>query len=205
MFGAKAFVTTWEISWVIYWRPAFVRKAEVFLILFKLSRYVLYVTCYSAHSPLGLFVGRLYQVLRLLLTWTSYFYDSWDFTFLSVFILTHPVNFPVGENRSARKNSRLSAVLTNSFHMSGALSSSNIENVLTENRTRNLRGERRALWPLPHRSPTWYKSWNHGSLLLNTTYTEPPRLRSFSGSSDTNHYCRVPPTLDNRRGYNSYS
>ncbi len=36
-------------------------------------------------------------------------------------------------------------VLTNSFHMSGALGSSNTENVLTENRTRNLRNERRAL------------------------------------------------------------
>ena len=36
-------------------------------------------------------------------------------------------------------------LLTNSFHMSGALSSSNIEKVLTENRIRSLRGERRAL------------------------------------------------------------
>ncbi len=34
-------------------------------------------------------------------------------------------------------------VLTNFFHMSGALGSSNIEKVLAENRTRNLRGERR--------------------------------------------------------------
>ena len=34
-------------------------------------------------------------------------------------------------------------VLTDSIHMSGALGSSNIENILTENRTcRNLRGER---------------------------------------------------------------
>ena len=37
--------------------------------------------------------------------------------------------------------------------MSRALGSSNIEKVLAENRTRNLRGERRALWPLRHRSP----------------------------------------------------
>ena len=40
---------------------------------------------------------------------------------------------------------RLSAVLTNSFHMRGALGSSDIENVVTENRTCNVRRERRAL------------------------------------------------------------
>ena len=42
------------------------------------------------------------------------------------------------------ENLRLSAVLIDSFHMSGALCSSNIENVLTENRIHNFRGERRA-------------------------------------------------------------
>jgi hypothetical protein len=36
-------------------------------------------------------------------------------------------------------------VLTDSFHMSGALGSSNIERVLPENRARNFRGERRVL------------------------------------------------------------
>ncbi len=60
--------------------------------------------------------------------------------------LTLPVNFPVGGNRSARrKPTTFGRVLTDSFHMSGALGSSNIENVLTESRTRNLRGERRVL------------------------------------------------------------
>ncbi len=63
------------------------------------------------------------------------------FTSLSVFIQTHPVNFPVGGNWNAGENPRLNVgkrVLTNSFHMSGILGSSNTENVLTENRTRNL-------------------------------------------------------------------
>ncbi len=58
----------------------------------------------------------------------------------------------MGGNRSARrKPTTFGRVLTDSFHMSGVLGSSNIENVLAENRTRNLRGERRALWPLRHR------------------------------------------------------
>ncbi len=71
-----------------------------------------------------------------------------------MFILAHPVNFPVGGNRSARrKPTTFGRVLTDSFHMSRALGSSNIEKVLAENRTRNLRGERRVLWPLRHRSP----------------------------------------------------
>ncbi len=57
-----------------------------------------------------------------------------------MFILTHPVNFPVGGNRSARrKPATFGRVLTDSFRMSGALGSSNIEKVLSENRTRNLR------------------------------------------------------------------
>ena len=68
------------------------------------------------------------------------------FTSLAVFILTHPLNFPVGGNRSARrKPTTFDRVLTNSFHMSEALGSSNIEKVLSENRTRSLRGESRAL------------------------------------------------------------
>ncbi len=78
-----------------------------------------------------------------------------------MFILTHPVNFPVGGNRSARrKPTTFGRVLTDSFHMRGALGSSDIEKVLTENRTRSLRGERRALWPLRHRSPTKV-GWGH--------------------------------------------
>ena len=53
-----------------------------------------------------------------------------------MFILTHPVNFPVGGNRSARrKPTTFGRVLTDSFHMKRALYSSNIETVLTENRT----------------------------------------------------------------------
>ena len=58
-------------------------------------------------------------------------------------IPTHPVNFPVGGNRSTRrKPTTFGRALTNSFHMSGALGSSNIEKVLAENQTSNLRGER---------------------------------------------------------------
>ena len=57
-----------------------------------------------------------------------------------------PLQLPVGGNRSARrKPTTFGRVLTNFFHMSGALGSSNIEKVLAENRTRNLRGERRVL------------------------------------------------------------
>ena len=60
-----------------------------------------------------------------------------------MFILTHPVNFLVGGNRSARrKPTTFGRVWTSSFHMRGALGSTNIVNVVTENRTRNLRGER---------------------------------------------------------------
>ena len=74
------------------------------------------------------------------------FLQQLRFTSLSVFILTHPVNFPVGGNRSARrKPTTFGRVLTDSFHMSEALGSSNIEKVLSENQTRNLGGERRAL------------------------------------------------------------
>ena len=88
-----------------------------------------------------------------------YSYNNWDFTSLSVFVLTHPVNFPVGGNRSARrKPTTFGRVLTDSFHMSKALDSSNIEKVLAENRTRNLRGERPAHWPLRHRSPLFKSS-----------------------------------------------
>ena len=104
--------------------------------------------CYSAHSPLGLFSGRITFIQNWL------FLRQLRFTSLSVFILTHPVNFPVGGNRSARrKPTTFGRVLTNSFRISGALGSGNIGNVLTENRTRNLRGERRALRPLRLRSP----------------------------------------------------
>ncbi len=46
---------------------------------------------------------------------------------------------------STRKPTTFGRVLTNSFHMSEALGSGNIEKVLSENRTRSLRGERRAL------------------------------------------------------------
>ena len=52
--------------------------------------------------------------------------------------------FPVGGGGGPGKTHDF-RLLTNSFHMSEALGSSNIENVLTENRNRNLRGERRAL------------------------------------------------------------
>ncbi len=113
-------------------------------------------------SPLGFFSGRLHQVLRLLLTQTitSYFYSNWYFTSLSVFILIHPVNFPVGGNRSARrKPTTFDRVLTDSFHMSRALGSSYVEKVLAENRTCNLR----------------WKRWKTGA--LNTV--PPPRHYRF--------------------------
>ncbi len=54
-----------------------------------------------------------------------------------MFILTHLVNVLV-ERKPERPEKP---------HDSRPLGSSNIENVLTENRTRNLRGEKQALWP----------------------------------------------------------
>jgi hypothetical protein len=48
-----------------------------------------------------------------------YLYNNCDITFLIVFILTHPVNFPVGGNRSTRrKPTTFGRALTDSFHMS---------------------------------------------------------------------------------------
>ena len=88
-----------------------------------------YIKCYAYFKP----------KLVIFTTMEMYFPNC-------IFILAHPVNFPVGGNRSARrKPTTFGRVLTNFFHMSGALGSSNIEKVLAENRTRNLRGERRAL------------------------------------------------------------
>ena len=52
------------------------------------------------------------------------------------------VNFPVGGNRNARRKPSTFGgvhVLINSFHMSGALGSSNMEKVLSENRSRSYR------------------------------------------------------------------
>jgi hypothetical protein len=52
------------------------------------------------YSPSGLFSDRLHQVLRLLILPTKlrlfYFYNNCDITFLTMFIPTHPVNFPCG-------------------------------------------------------------------------------------------------------------
>ncbi len=59
-------------------------------------------------------------------------------------ILTHPVNFPVGGNRSARrKPTTFGRALTNSFHTKVRLTLRTFS--CTKNRTRDLRGERRAL------------------------------------------------------------
>ncbi len=61
-------------------------------------------------------------------------------------IPTHPVNIPCGTEREyPQRTHDFWQSVTGSFRMSGALGSSGIENVLTEDRTRNLRGERRAL------------------------------------------------------------
>ena len=76
-----------------------------------------------------------------------------------MFILTHPVNFPVGGNRSARrKPTTFGRVLTDSFHMSGALASSSIENVFIGNRTPQVKGEPSDHCPTeaPHYNTTQY-------------------------------------------------
>ena len=57
-------------------------EIEITKLLWQIILWI--VICYSAHSPLGLFSNRLHQVLRLLLTQTSYFYDNWYFTSQSV-------------------------------------------------------------------------------------------------------------------------
>ncbi len=95
---------------------------------------------HSVHTPAGLCSGRC---ITLTFNLKSLFFR------ISMLILAHSVNFLVGGNRSARrKPTTFGKVLANSLYMSRALGSSinvgNI-NVLTENRTRNLRGERRAL------------------------------------------------------------
>ncbi len=92
---------------------------------------------YSAHS-LGAFEWPITSsILRLLLTYKlAIFTTIGIFTFLSVFILTHPVNFPVGRNWSARrKPTTFGRVLTDSFHMSRALGSSNIAKEVRDERS----------------------------------------------------------------------
>ena len=50
---------------------------------------------YSAHSPLGVFFsGRSHQVCSLILPSIIYLHNSYDITFLIMFILTHTVSFP---------------------------------------------------------------------------------------------------------------
>ena len=57
-----------------------------------------------------------------------------------------PCQLPCGRKPDrSEKTHGFGRVLTNSLHQSGTLGSSNIENILTENRTRNLRGKRRVL------------------------------------------------------------
>ena len=115
----------------------------------------LHITYIIQLTPLGAFQWPITSSVMLTFLPKLVIFTTIEvFTSLAVFILTHPVNFPVGGNRSARrKPTTFGRVLTSSFHMSEALGSSNIEKVLSENRTRSLRGERRALLPLRHRSP----------------------------------------------------
>ncbi len=112
--------------------------------------------------PVGAFQRPITSSSTLTFNLNYLFLQQFRFSFPICDILTHPVNFSVRGNRSARrKPTTFGRVLTNSFHMNEALSSSNVENVLTENRTRNLRDERRALWPLRHRFPGEMFTWRY--------------------------------------------
>ena len=112
---------------------------------------IIIVSVLFSSLPIGAFQWPITSSVTLTFNLNYLFLQQLRFTSVAVFILTHSVNFSVGGNRSARrKPTTFGRVLTDSFHMSGALGSSNIEKVLSENRTRNLRGERRVLWPLRH-------------------------------------------------------
>ena len=81
--------------------------------------------------PIGVFQGPITPsvtfTFNLNYSIATVFSQQLRFTSLAVFILTHPVNFPVGGNRRAwRKPTTFGRVLTNSFHMSEAMGSSNI-------------------------------------------------------------------------------
>ena len=107
---------------------------------------LVYVCVLFSSLPIEVFQWPITSSVTLTFNLTQLFLQQLRFTSLAVFIPTHPVNFPVGGNRSARrKPTTFGRVLTVSFRTSGALGSSNIEKVLSENRTRDLRGERRAL------------------------------------------------------------
>ena len=72
-----------------------------------------FVICYMLFSslPIGAFQWPITSSVTLTFNLNQLFLQQLRFTSLAVFILTHPVNFPVGGNRSARigENPRLSA------------------------------------------------------------------------------------------------
>ncbi len=77
------------------------------------------MVCYSAHSLGGLSVADYIKYITPTFNLNWLFLQQLRSTSLSVFILTHPVNFPVGGNRSARrKPTTFGRVLTDSFRMS---------------------------------------------------------------------------------------
>ncbi len=105
----------------------------------------MYVCMLFSSLPIGPFQWPITSSITLTfnLNWLV-FLQQLRFTSLSVFIQTHPVNFPVGGNQSAQTETpTFGRVLTNSFRIGGALGSSNIENVLTENEpaTSEVKGE----------------------------------------------------------------
>ena len=152
-----------------------IRKAHILkhtsCFLFKLVFSFLYVNSRAGISaraeicpcnqPLRLFSDRLHQVLRLRLL------INWNFTSLSVFILTHPVNFPVGGNR--RKPTTFGRVLTNSFHMSEALGSSitlRTFSLRIEPATSEVKGERSDHFPYFSSLNTNRLNWNAKSRIF---------------------------------------
>ena len=87
------------------------------------------------------------------------------------YYLTHPVSFPMGGNRSTRrKPTTFGRALTILFSHENWVRV-HIKMNLTGDRTRNLRGERRVVWPLHHRSPKHHRSPEMKNGLLGSLIT----------------------------------
>jgi hypothetical protein len=115
-------VVPWSDMARIWWRPSYWRLDHV------------RVTLLFSSLPIGAFQWPITSSITLTevtyLAQTMYLYNNCDITFLTVFILTHPVNFPCG-----RKPETLFTW------------------VRSENPTHALRGERSLLWRQRHWSP----------------------------------------------------
>jgi hypothetical protein len=86
---------------------------------YKANLHVNMITCLHVYMFTCL---QIHQVLRLL-NYTRlyprlfYVHNNFGVTFLTVFILTHPVNLPCGGNRGTRRNPMtFGRALTDSFH-----------------------------------------------------------------------------------------